>query len=182
MWCSYRFQLHCLIFLLWCKWYGKYFSMGKRLKLLTTFTSWFKKEKWYLYVFNAVKNMNVPFKCFENYDLIIRILFVLKKKSVRHWKRKERCIPLHYTKCNFRRKCNFIKNKSNHWSAFQINIYFILLCFSSRIGTFKKICAYCVQVSWHGLPDSSGVGRAFCWGQPLLPVTMKGSPQALALL
>lgn len=41
-----------------------------------------------MYVFNAVKNMNVPFKCFENYDLIIRILFVLKKKVSKALKKK----------------------------------------------------------------------------------------------
>lgn len=68
---------------------------------------------------------------FLNYDLIIRILFVFLKKSVRDGKGKEECISLNYTKCNFRRRCNFVINKNNHIieAYFKYNVHSFSFCF-----------------------------------------------------
>lgn len=120
---------HCWIFLLWCKWYRKYFSMGKILKVLT-FTSLFKKEKVIFVCLSCCKENECIFQMLLEFWLDYKDILCFKKKSVRDWKGEEECILLHYTKCNFRRKCNFILNKSNHyWSIFQINVHSFTCCF-----------------------------------------------------
>jgi hypothetical protein len=111
--------------------YRKYFSMDRRLKLLTLI-SLLKRDKIVFVCLSCCKENECIFQKLLELRLNSKNTCLLKKKNSQDWK-EEKSITHHFANAILEHSFHYYKH-SHYWSIFQMQytFFFILLCFDSK--------------------------------------------------